>query len=364
MHSVKKIQLYLSFITAIFLVVFIHPVLSQPPTGGSPYVESSESFYAYVGDVALAISNDAQNIFTCLSYGDCSIWRRDVNEEIPILGSNGIAAYWSIDNSRLVTMDKDYNCTPNTELYNVILFETETGSVSRHCASESARLENWSPLQPHEYYSLSIVNTNTFQTTSFSRPTSLSLADISHYWGYGRAFWDLNTALPVGKIFLRVERNLQSQLTSSGFQICTFNGKDCQTILDTLAVAPVDVFDYKLYKSWILWGGHLSANGQATNIKNKPSEIADTVLYLTDFHTGVTYDLFRFSSLGQSDTYVHKLAWAPDGKTIGLAIKQLDNSSLLPTLPPEGTSLPTPTYPPGIVLLHIALPPVANVDKD
>ncbi len=363
MHHIKPLHLCLSFIALICLTGFIQPALSQSQPSDFPHVASSESFYAYVGDVSFSISNNAQNIFTCGGFGEsfrCHLWRRDIDEAIT--GLDSVEAYWSIDNSHLITMDKDYKCPSNTELYNLILFETQTGKLSRHCSSIPAWRDNWSPFQAHKLYMFHhLIDTDTFQETYFSSPPKLSTNDISRYWGYGGLFWNLNTALPVGEISLTVKDNLQSIITQSQLRICTRDGKDCQTLLDTLTVAPVDVFDYKLYKNWILWGGHLSRTGQALNIENRPDDIADTALYLTNFHTGVTQEIFRFSSLGQSNTYVNKIAWSPDEKSIALAIEELD-SGLLPTLSLDGTPMPTPTYPPGIVLLHLVWPPDANTD--
>ncbi len=349
MHNIKSVTIYLCIIAVIFLSVLIHPAFAQPSSNEIPYVVTGESFNAPVGDTGFAISNDADNLFTC-SFSNCLIFRRDLNDVIELSGAMGHESYWSIDNSRLATMDKDYNCPSNIDQpFNVILFETQTGIMSRHCSPTSAILEDWSPFHPHELFVNQILDTNTFQAVSFSAE-AFSLSDINQYWGYGDVFWDLETALPIGGIFLKLDDNYK--FTSSELQICALPVQKCSLVLDTLSVASVDVFDYKLYKNWILWGGHFSTSGDLIRVDNRPSEIADTALYLTDFHSGITHEIFRFSSLGQSNTYVKKIAWSPDGKTIALGIEIIDYGPL-PTLPPAGTPVPTPSYPPGIVLLHL-----------
>lgn len=353
-HNIKSVTIYLCIIAAIFLSVLINPAFAQPATSEIPYVAFTESFYAPVGDTGFAISNNANNIFTCQGFGNCLLFRRDVNETIEFSGSNGNRANWSIDNSRLLAVDNDYFCTSDQEQYKLILFDTESGEVSRHCASQTIIFEDWSPIHPGKYYDGAIVDSNTFQKTPFS-PATFSLSDINQYGGYGDVFWDLETALPIGSIFLKIEHDLHNPLISSQFQICALNGQGCASIIDTLSIAPVDVFDYKLHKNWILWGGRFSTTSNLIGLDNRPSEIADTVLYLTNFHTGITDEIFRFSSLGQSNTYVQKFAWSPDGKTIALGIGLIEYGPL-PTLSPLGTPMPTPSYPPGVVLLHLKWP--------
>ena len=343
--------------------------LSQDDDNSLPRVASTEMVDAYIGDVSFAISNKGDFVYTCQGLGSCSIWSRQTGETNEPFYPGAAGSYWSIDNSLLVTMDKDNGCSSNPRQYNLVLFSTQNHAISRHCSPESPYFSSWSPFTPSQIYTGPLLDLNTFQSTSFSYITSLDLSDLNHYQGYGDTFWDVSTHLPVGTIFLKQEENYQLQFTQSEFHICTLDGKQCLPFVNTLDIAPVDVFAYKLYKNWILWAGHASADGQAMNIRYRSFEIEDTILYMTDFYTGSTQELFRFSSLGLTSQYITDMAWSPDGKTIGLALwpDEID-PALLPTLPPPGTHLiipsstppgtpaPTPMNLPDLLLLHIVWP--------
>jgi hypothetical protein len=375
------------FLVLCFSTLSTQFAVSQSDDKNLPHVVSTETLDSYIGDIAFAISNNGDFVYSCAGMGSCWIWSRQTREAIESFYP-GTDSYWSIDNSLLVTKDKDNNCSSDPKQYELVLFSTQSREISRHCSPESAYFYSWSPFNPSEFYGGSVLDLNTFQAESFSYPTTLDLSDLDHYQGYGNTFWDVSTQLPVGTIFLKIQNNNQLQFTQSEFHICTLDGEQCLPILDTLTVAPVDVFAYKLYKHWILWAGHASSEGQAISIQGRPWKINDTILYMTDFYTGSTHELFRFSSLGLTSQYISDMAWSPDGQTVGLALSNNEiDPALLPTLPPPsthlitpsatplgtpaptpvlstlppfGTPISTPVHLPGLVLVHIVWPSIES----
>ncbi|HEX2906175.1 MAG TPA: hypothetical protein VHO69_04900 [Phototrophicaceae bacterium] len=289
-----------------------------------PSIRSYEIVNTY-GDF-IAVSNEGKYIFLCWdSTATCYMWNKETQELTLLAETRGIFTKWSVDNSQLITTDETIACPSDPSQYSLIRFTTQNQTVSRICVPAKYVVLDWSPIQSQMLYvsSRQILDTDTLQFVKFSPPDTLNPDDLKNYVGYGNNLWDVRTGFPAARMFhKRLDENIDGIIDHSELFACAFGSKSCVSIVNSLNYANADVFDWELYQNWLLWGGHLAKTGEAKFTTFRPEDRADTVLYLTDIATGTTQEIFRFSSLQLTDTYVNTLAWSPDGETIALSLKK------------------------------------------
>ncbi len=345
--------LYVASLTILLTILPNHLGLAQETTTGFPHISGHRMIGIDLDN--FSISNDAEYIYSCSKYrDDCGIW--DTLKQQPIssrLFEGDYGAYWSFDNSELITSVVDNNCQfpPNT--FSTVLFDMPDHTTSNKCLPINVSLSDWSPVSGNilSIGNKYLLDTKSLELTEFSHPTDVSIGDIGHYLGYGNMLWDVDSGLPVAEV--SVKQNLQlGQIIGSSIQICTLSLEHCPSILNTLSISNVDVFDVKLDQHWMLWAGDLSRSGQAVSNQFNVSNRSDTLLYLTNLSMGETQELFEFSSLSRPDLYVKQMAWSPDAATIALALGALNP----PTPPPPGLESTANNYDAGILVLNLTWP--------
>jgi hypothetical protein len=347
---------------ALLVVCFLYffpQIITQAQTSVSFPEVTNYQILGIDQDERFSISNNAEYIYGCEDiFHRCNIWDRKSQDVVsaPFL-SRKKGAYWSNDNSRLITSVEDNSCQSSPDIFSAAIFDTATRSISKVCLLDSLYIADWSPLSA-SILSLGerLLDINSLQSTEFTPITHLSIADLPQYLGYGDVLWNPDTRLPVANWFIKIE-SLGAHITRSDIQFCTLGGEQCLTILNTLTISDVDVFDVKLHQHWMLWGGNLDKSGDALISPLGIAKDADTILYLTYLPTGETRELFRFSSLAQPDLYVKGMAWSPDARTIALSL----GTSNPPTLAPlDGTPRPPVRYVAGTLLLDVNWPSSAE----
>jgi hypothetical protein len=301
-----------------------------------------------------SISNNAEYIYGCyLRLGSCGLLNKVTDEGTSLTPGDGLLTYWSKDNRFLITTNLTPPCESSLDDPNIVVFDTQTETVSNLCLNDGFVSLKWSPIIPTSALvnSQYLLDFTTMQTSPFSPPvSSISQQDLERYVGYDRYLWDPDTNTLAGVLYFGQDTN-GSFFDHSAFEICTYHLEQCITVLNTLDYSGVDVFRWGLNGNWLLWAGHLAASGQAEPSRN-PTRRSDTIVYITDIVTGATQELFRFSSLARNDVYVRDMAWSPDGHTVALSLGAFNP----PTPMPPGPEYTPSDFRAGVLLLTLDWP--------
>jgi hypothetical protein len=318
-------------------LIAVIPVQAQN-TPAFPTVAAT-GFASFSGDY-FAISNNATYIYLCAGADlTCNIYERSTGNVVMELESNAYAT-WSADGSRLVAAEGILPCESAEDTPNLRLFDPSTGTASTACVPFTFPWLDWSPINTNVFTidEQTLFNFADNSISSYRSTVTVDATAITRYVGYGGLFWDSTNGAPVGVINLRRDVDpTNDQIVSSVFELCAMRLLQCAPLLDTLAHTTADVYSWTLNGRWLLWAGHLSSSGTAMLTGEDPASYNDTVIFLTNIFNGETQEIFRFSSLGESNLYTTwNMSWSPDRNMIALSLGETASATPVarPTLGP------------------------------
>jgi hypothetical protein len=342
-------------IIILFLLIQTYPMFAQGVQSGFPTVGNVRILGIDLPTASFSISNQAHYLFRC-SYpsGACFVQDTATRQLTMLAAQNSDFGRWSIDNSHLTISAPDATCQTSSG-YKMVTFVTSLGVIVENCAPIPFIVFANSPMNPQliSVAGQTLFNTNDLSMQSLNPVNTISEQEIRDTVGYGNTLWNSTTQTPLATLNHRVIDN-NDVIISSNINACAQTNASCTVqLVDTLAVAPVYVFDEIANGRWILWAGHTSPDGQPRTSSNNPNLRADTILYISDIVTGSTQEIYRLSSLNRPELYAMNVAWSPDARTVAISLR----NSQPPTWDPNALLDPN-RYEAGILIVDLNWPNV------